>query len=65
MTIDVARLMCIKSDTDRYRSELRVLAADAGLGGIYANYLFLAAKHLNNASRALAIAVLEAPAEEA
>ena len=64
MTIDITRLMAIKSATDRHRGELRVLAADAGMDDDVATYLFLAAKYLNDASNALAKAVLEASAEE-
>lgn len=62
--IDVNRLTSIKSAADRYRGELRVLAADAGMDNTVATYLFIAAKYLNDASNALAKAVLEASAEE-
>ena len=64
MTIDVNRLMSIKSATDRYRGELRVLAGDAGLDSDVAAQLYSAAIDLRNASAWLQKAVLEASAKE-
>ena len=71
MTIDITRLMAIKSATDRYRGELRVLAADAGMDETVAKQLYSAAidlrnasAWLRNASAWLRKAVLEASAEE-
>lgn len=60
----INRLMSIKSDCDRYRGELRVLAADAGMDEAVATYLFIAAKYLNSASSALKRAVLQAEEDE-
>ena len=64
MASDTHQLLLIKLNIDIYHDGLSALAADAGLGGVYANYLFLAAQHLKKASRALVIAVQNAPAEE-
>ena len=62
--IDVNRLMSIKSDCDRYRGELRVLAADAGMDSLVGKDIFDAATWLERASQKLKAAVLEASAEE-
>jgi hypothetical protein len=65
VVIDTTRLMHMKSDADRYRSELRVLASDAGVDTDIANALHSAAINLANASWALQKAVQEASGEEA
>ena len=64
MTIDVNRLMSIKSATDRHRGELRVLAADAGMDSLIGENIFDAATWLERASQKLKVAVLEASARE-
>ena len=64
MTIDITRLMAIKSATDRYCGELHALAGDAGLDSDVAAQLYSAAIDLRNASAWLEKAVLEASAKE-
>ena len=64
MTVDTHQLLLIKLNIDIYHDGLSAQAAEAGLGGVYANYLFLVAQHLGEASRALVIAVQNAPAED-
>ena len=64
MTIDITRLMSIKSACDRHRGELHALAGDARLDSDVAAQLYSAAIDLRNASAWLRKAVLEASAEE-